>query len=176
MRYSFRLPTLHFMTAYVALGLFGGSFPDTDPTIPFTPFPEYKPNTFTPFNAYVKFADYYGKIRRIMLHKPKITGQSTHPTSETCNASSEGASDPDIGAYALESETTPDASVNHFMAVKLVILKQFVAVLETFAAKCRAKHSIVGLYSIQTTYCRNMAHKSYSLPKYAFTFGFISAI
>src|SRR6266487_4724851 len=52
MRYSFRLPTLHFMTAYVALGLFGGSFPDTDPTIPFTPFPEYKPNTFTPFNAY----------------------------------------------------------------------------------------------------------------------------
>ncbi len=32
--------------------LFGGSFPDTDPTIPFTPFPEYKPNTFTPFNAY----------------------------------------------------------------------------------------------------------------------------
>jgi len=124
----------------------------------------------------VKFADYYGKIRRIMLHKPKITGQSTHPTSETCNASSEGASDPDIGAYALESETTPDASVNHFMAVKLVILKQFVAVLETFAAKCRAKHSIVGLYSIQTTYCRNMAHKSYSPPKYAFTFGFISAI
>src|SRR6266496_4575725 len=126
--------------------------------------------------APVKFADYYGKIRRIMLHKPKITGQSTHPTSETCNASSEGASDPDIGAYALESETTPDASVNHFMAVKLVILKQFVAVLETFAAKCRAKHSIVGLYSIQTTYCRNMAHKSYSPPKYAFTFGFISAI
>jgi hypothetical protein len=32
--------------------LFGGSFPDTDPKIPFTPFPEYKPNTFTPFNAY----------------------------------------------------------------------------------------------------------------------------
>src|SRR6266536_6690675 len=124
----------------------------------------------------LKFADYYGKIRRIMLHKPKITGQSTHPTSETCNASSEGASDPDIGAYALESETTPDASVNHFMAVKLVILKQFVAVLETFAAKCRAKHSIVGLYSIQTTYCRNMAHKSYSQPKYAFTFVFISSI
>jgi hypothetical protein len=118
----------------------------------------------------VKFADYSGKIRRIMLHKPKIAGQSTRPTSETCNASSEGASDPDIGAYALESETTPDASVNHFMAGKLVILKQFVAVLETFAAKCRAKHSIVGLYSIQTTHCRNMAHKSYSLPKYAFTF------
>ena len=32
--------------------LFGGSFPDTDPTIPFTPFPEYKLNTFTPLNAY----------------------------------------------------------------------------------------------------------------------------
>jgi hypothetical protein len=36
----------------IIFSLLGGSFPDTGPNVDFTPYPKYKRNTFTPFNAY----------------------------------------------------------------------------------------------------------------------------
>jgi len=56
----------------------------------------------------LKLADYYGKIRLIILHKPKLAGQSTCFASKTCGTSSMLAIDPGIDAHPLESESPPD--------------------------------------------------------------------
>jgi hypothetical protein len=96
----------------------------------------------------VKLADYSGKIRLIMLHKPEVAGPSTCFASKACDTSSILAIDPGIGVYSLESFPTPDASVNHFMAVKSVTLKQFVAVLEYFSCKMSKQYSLIGVYQI----------------------------
>jgi tetratricopeptide (TPR) repeat protein len=94
--------------------------------------------------AIVKLAGYCGKIRRIMLHKPEIAGLSTCFTSKTCDASLIRAMNLDIGMYSLEPFSTPDTSVKHFMAVKSVILKHFMAVLEDFCRESSKKSSIFG--------------------------------
>ncbi len=96
----------------------------------------------------MKLADYSGKIRLIMLHKPEVAGPSTCFASKTCDTSSILAIDPGISVYSLESFPTPDASVNHFMAVKSVTLKQFVAVLEYFSCKMSKQYSLIGVYQI----------------------------
>jgi len=74
------------------------------------------------------------------------------------------AIDPGIDAHPLESESPPDASVNHFMAVKSVVLKQFVAVLECFPSEMSKRYSIIGVDLIQTTHCQDMLPKIESLP------------
>src|SRR5256886_3603461 len=63
----------------------------------------------------MKLAAYWGKIRRIMLHKPEIAGQSTCFASITCDASSRLAIDLGVGVCYLESFSTPNGSVNHHM-------------------------------------------------------------
>jgi hypothetical protein len=45
----------------------------------------------------VKLADYSGKIRLIMLHKPEVAGPSTCFASKACDTSSILAIDPGIG-------------------------------------------------------------------------------
>src|SRR6266568_7163526 len=102
-----------------------------------------------------------------MLHKPGIAGQSACFASPTGDASSTSAIDPGVDTYSFESFSTPNGPVNHFMAVKSVILKQFVAVLERFSCKMPKKYSSIGVDLIQTTHCRDILHKLYSLPIYA---------
>ncbi|SRR6266436_6549046 len=53
--------------------------------------------------AYVRLVDYSGKIRLIMLHKPKFAGRSACSTPITCDANSIRALDPGVGASSLES-------------------------------------------------------------------------
>jgi hypothetical protein len=50
----------------------------------------------------VQFADYCGKIRRIMLHKPEIAGQPACFARTTCDAISTKTIDP--GARASHSD------------------------------------------------------------------------
>ncbi|MFL5703560.1 MAG: hypothetical protein ACJ8AG_12140, partial [Ktedonobacteraceae bacterium] len=77
-------------------------------------------------------------------HKPEIADQSTCFTLKICNASSASAINPYVSARHLKSFSTPDGSVNHFMAVKSVILKQFVAVLENFCSESSKTNTIFG--------------------------------
>ena len=92
-------------------------------------------------HAYVRLADYSGKIRLIMLHKPKFAGQSACSTPITCDASSIRAIDPGVGTYSLESFSTPSASVNHFMAVTEELLKHILALLPILWRKIQRTNS-----------------------------------
>jgi len=65
----------------------------------------------------VKLADYYGKIRLIMLHKPEIAGQPACFASQVGDASSIRAMGLGVGMHSLERFSTPDVPVNHFMVL-----------------------------------------------------------
>jgi hypothetical protein len=114
------------------------------PRSPLMPRSSSIPESFATQRTRVKLADYCGKIRRIMLHKPEIAGQSPCFASKTRGAGSMGAIDPGVGAYSFESFSTLDVSMNHFMAGQSMILKQFVAVLEDFCSESSKKNAIFG--------------------------------
>ena len=112
-------------------------------------------------------ADYSGKIRRNMLHKSKFAGQSAFPAPITCDASSIKAIDPGAGTYSLELFSTPDASVNHFMAVKEELLNHFLALLPILWPQISTNDLHFGRYEQLTMRCHELLHKSESLPTYA---------
>src|SRR6266496_231459 len=105
----------------------------------------------------MKFADYCGKIRRIMLHNLEFAGQSPCLTSRTCDASSVLAIDPGIGICHLESFSTPNGPVNHFMAVKSV----------SFEAICGSSGVLFSRNVKKTLHNRLVSDTKDSLPGYA---------
>src|SRR6266496_3444333 len=105
----------------------------------------------------LKFADYCGKIRRIMLHNLEFAGQSPCLTSRTCDASSVLAIDPGIGICHLESFSTPNGPVNHFMAVKSV----------SFEAICGSSGVLFSRNVKKTLHNRLVSDTKDSLPGYA---------
>jgi hypothetical protein len=79
--------------------------------------------------AQMHFYPYYGKIRRIMLHKPEIAGQFTCVASESCDASVSRAFHPCHERSMWSLFSTPHASVNHHVAVIEELFINIVALL-----------------------------------------------
>ncbi len=115
----------------------------------------------------MKFADYSGKIRLIMLHKPELAGQSACFALKNCDASSTRAIDPGINAYSWESFSTPNASVKHIMAVTEELLKHILALLPILWPQNSKNELHFGRLERLTTRCHDMLHKAESLPTYA---------
>src|SRR5437763_542878 len=105
---------------------------------------------------FVRLADYCGKIRSIMLHKPEILGSSTCFASTTCNVNSTLPFDPGCRSPIRSHFSTPDVLVKHSMAVKSVSLKHIVAVLECFSCEMPKKYSTRGVNSCLHTHCHDM--------------------
>lgn len=120
-----------------------------------------------PGEEQVRLADYYGKIRRNMLHKPEIPGLSTCLASRACNADSILTVDPVCKSSLRSGIPTPKAHVKHFMAVESVSLKHIVALVAHSCSEVACKVLDNQLVSGSTTHCHDMLHKAYSLPTYA---------
>src|SRR6266699_4689247 len=115
----------------------------------------------------MRLVDYSGKIRLIMLHKPKFAGRSACSTPITCDANSIRALDPGVGASSLESFSTPSASVNHFMAVTEELLNHILALLPILWLQNSKNKLHFGRRERLTTRCHELLHKAESLPEYA---------
>src|SRR2546430_1516657 len=111
---------------------------------------------------YVRLVDYSGKIRLIMLHKPKFAGRSACSTPITCDANSIRALDPGVGASSLESFSTPSASVNHFMAVTEELLNHILALLPILWPQNSKNKLHFGRRERLTTRCHELLHKAES--------------
>jgi len=115
----------------------------------------------------VRLADYYGKIRLIMLHTSKFASQSACPAPITCDASSIRAIDPGIGAYSLESFSTPNRPINHILAVTEELVTHIVALLLILWPQISKNKLHFWRFERLTTHCHKLIHRSESLPGHA---------